>query len=247
MNMSPSDSSAPAVPSEQEQQQQLKILCYGDSLTAGTSPPRDELYPYGLHLEQSLRKQISATSTNAMPLSPLMVRWLGLPGWTATSMVESIDAPNGLRSLLRSVRNKTGSVPTLCIILAGTNDLAYQVEARPIVAALEGLHQSCHEEGVATVAVAIPPSAWQAKNTDAAKLASDVNQGLKRFCEQQPNSMATFALNPIEMFDTASRGNGPTLWSPDGLHFSPDGFQALGEGLAQDVMKALSQINKGTI
>ena len=31
-----------------------RILCFGDSLTAGTSPPLLENYPYAIHLEQAL-------------------------------------------------------------------------------------------------------------------------------------------------------------------------------------------------
>ena len=34
----------------------IRVFCYGDSLTAGTSPPSYELYPYAVHLEESINK-----------------------------------------------------------------------------------------------------------------------------------------------------------------------------------------------
>lgn len=46
--------------------------------------------------------------------------------------------------------------------------------------------------------------------------------------------MATFVECPI---DVASVGN--ELWSSDGLHFSPAGFKALGEGLAPSIAKII--------
>ena len=35
----------------------LRILAFGDSLTAGTSPPSNELYPYAPYLETALKKK----------------------------------------------------------------------------------------------------------------------------------------------------------------------------------------------
>ena len=57
--------------SSQEASNQRRILCYGDSLTAGTSPPFNELLPYGPYLE---------TELNASIEEEVVVRWRGLPG-----------------------------------------------------------------------------------------------------------------------------------------------------------------------
>lgn len=130
---------------------QKKVFCYGDSLTAGTSPPLPELHPYGPHLESELKRLVPN-------LSPV-VRWSGYPGWTATAMADqsTLDGPSGLRTFLRNIDAKTGSPASLCIILAGTNDLAYELDAQPVVDAILTLHKACHGEGVPTAAVGIPP------------------------------------------------------------------------------------------
>mmetsp|Transcript_25173 Transcript_25173/g.59883 ORF Transcript_25173/g.59883 Transcript_25173/m.59883 type:complete len:148 (+) Transcript_25173:165-608(+) len=86
-----------------------KVFCYGDSLTAGTSPPHVGNFPYGPHLEDSLSRDDGN----------VVVRWKGLPGWTAATMNEFINDPNvGLQPILD--RNPSLS---LVIILAGTNDI----------------------------------------------------------------------------------------------------------------------------
>ncbi|KAL3771365.1 hypothetical protein ACHAW5_000074 [Stephanodiscus triporus] len=70
----------------------LRVFCYGDSLTSGTSPPSGALFPYGPHLEDELNLLLAARSTTASsssssrsPHSTAMVRWRGLPGWTAAT------------------------------------------------------------------------------------------------------------------------------------------------------------------
>lgn len=207
---------------------QRKVFCYGDSLTAGTSPPLPELYPYGPHLENELKRLVP-------DLSP-MVRWSGYPGWTATAMADqpTLDGPSGLRTFLRNIDTKTGSPASLCIILAGTNDLAYEVDAQPIVDAILTLHKASHGEGVPTAAVGIPPSAWQRQSSAAADMAATVNTMLEEWCSSSSRGMATYVACPIS---ASSVGN--KLWCSDGLHFTPDGFKALGEGLAPAIAKIL--------
>lgn len=210
--------------------QQKKVFCYGDSLTAGTSPPLAELHPYGPHLESELKRLVP-------DLSPV-VRWSGYPGWTATAMAEgsTLDGPSGLRTFLRNIDAKTGSPASLCVILAGTNDLTYEVEAQPILDAIVSLHRACHGEGVRTAAVGIPPSAWQRQSSDAANMAATINDQLEEWCESssEARGMATYIACPIS---ASSVGN--ELWCSDGLHFSPAGFKALGEGLAPSIAKIL--------
>jgi len=211
-------------PTQLSMSKQHKIFCYGDSLTAGTSPPSPELYPYGPYLERSLHELMSDSGSSAV------VRWSGYPGWTAAAMADptTLTGPSGLRTFLRNISAKTGSPADLCIILAGTNDLGYAVDARPIFNDIQILHRESHGEGVPTAAVGIPPSAWQRSNADAANMAATVNTSLKEWCDATP--MATFVPCPIDM---STVGN--ELWSFDGLHFSKAGFQALGEGLAPSI------------
>jgi len=211
--------------------QRHRIFCYGDSLTAGTSPPSMGEFPYGTHLERALGIIDDGPSSAA-------VRWLGLPGWTATSLRDSLDAPNGLRTLLRRIHDSAGEPASLAVILAGTNDLAYEVESGPIIEALSDLHKAAHGEGVRTMAVSIPSSGWQSVDDRARSMATEVNDALRRMCSKSGDGglggMATFAEFPILGYEPGSG-----LWAPDGLHFSPEGYSCIGLGLAEDVASAL--------
>lgn len=219
----------------------LRVLCYGDSLTAGTSPPLDACYPYAPVLERAIGS------------STALVRHLGLPGWTADAMLKYANDEHGLNSLLKRTS------PHLAIILAGTNDLGYQSDSEPIMRALCGLHQLAHSLEVPTIAVGIPPSAYQAQQAEAASLAKSVNHGLREW-SSQCGSMApwrrTFAGGRVEV---TGGGSGPwatfvehpisqwrpndELWAPDGLHFSPDGYTKIGEGLAGVVVQRLQTLS----
>ena len=66
---------------------QHRILCYGDSLTAGTADSPWELYPYAPHLEKAL-------NTNANGGTSFVVRHRGMPGWTAEAMVDAKNDPS---------------------------------------------------------------------------------------------------------------------------------------------------------
>jgi lysophospholipase L1-like esterase len=221
---------------------EMRVLCYGDSLTAGTSPPLDTLHPYAPVLERALG------STTAL------VRHLGLPGWTASSMLQYANDEHGLNSLL-----KRGS-PDLAIILAGTNDLSYTSDDQSILRALYGLHEMAHDLEVPTLAVGILPSAYQAQQAEAAELAISVNRGLREWCSTRGSMVPwrrTFAGGTIVK---TGGGNGPWatyiepplsrwqrddgLWAPDGLHLSPNGYTKLGEGLAGAVAQRLHSLRQ---
>ena len=174
----------------------LRVLCYGDSLTAGTSPPLDTLHPFSPILERAIGS------------STAIVRHLGLPGWTAAAMLQNVnDDQRGLNSLLKRTS------PSLAIILAGTNDLGYNSEPGPILQALCGLHQIAHDLEVPTLAVGIPPSAYQAQQTEAAELAIAVNRGLRAWCDDRGNMVPwkrAFAGGRVA-FDSSDKFNRKTL------------------------------------
>eukprot|EP00591_Stephanopyxis_turris_P014292 CAMPEP_0195542704 /NCGR_PEP_ID=MMETSP0794_2-20130614/51739_1 /TAXON_ID=515487 /ORGANISM="Stephanopyxis turris, Strain CCMP 815" /LENGTH=244 /DNA_ID=CAMNT_0040676841 /DNA_START=180 /DNA_END=914 /DNA_ORIENTATION=+ len=228
------------------EKQQVRIFCYGDSLTAGTSPPLDNTFPYGVHLESSLVHHFGTSGGNeeTLPNITPVVRWKGLPGWTASTMVEYADDESfGLRASLRRVQNPSVS---LAIILAGTNDLGYEISssggggAKKVCHSVIGLHKIAHEEGVSTMAVSIPPSGWQSASTEGKKIAMDANEMLRSWCTENKDKV-TFVEFP---FGWNGGGDNDDLWSYDGLHFSPEGYRALGEGLApfvSDIVLANSE------
>jgi len=197
-----------------------RILCYGDSLTAGLSPPLNEMHPYAPYLEQALHQQTS--------LSNAIVRHRGLPGWTSSQMLaEANGDQTGLRSAIQ-----LGAPIDVVIILAGTNDLAYVEQVQPILEAILAMHQLCYDEGVQhTIALGIPSSGYQSVNQPVSLLAESINTELANFAQREPR--ATFVPFPFAFSD------GDDKWAPDGLHFTPHGYQVLGSALAPTVESIL--------
>ena len=209
------------------QKNQNRILCFGDSLTAGTSPPHFDTFPYAPHLDHALQQQFTNID--------VVVRHIGLPGWTSKDMVnEQLSERVGLRHAIQRVQ---GPPLSLVILLAGTNDMAYESNAQVTVESILKLHSICHEEKVPhTIAIGVPPSAYQTMNADAAALNLAINEGLMEYCAQNPKSM-TFVPFPFQY-----EHNGAN-WSTDGLHFSQEGYKLLGESLTPTVGQVLKSIS----
>ena len=212
-----------------------RIFCYGDSLTAGTSPPLDGLFAYGSSLERELGDDV-------------VVRWRGLPGWTAQTMSEYLDDGSvGLRAAVNGIDNPP---LTLVIILAGTNDIGFLTssintagDAHDVDAAVKpilNLHKACLEckngdddHKIRTLAVGIPGSAWQQMNTVASKLAADMNSAMKDFAQSYPEGLVCYTNFPFPYEKN-------DLWCSDGLHLTPKGYEHLGRDLAPVVRNILA-------
>lgn len=205
-----------------------RILCYGDSLTAGTSDGFFVEYPYAPHLQAGLQHQFGEHS--------VVVRHRGLPGWTAANMVEDLDGPaTGLRAAIQGIQDPALS---LVVILAGTNDLGYGVGEEEIFDSIATLHQVAWDNGVPrTIAIGIPSSGYQESNTDAKALATRVNEKLQQYCADRPKQ-ATFVSFP---FGYERDGEN---WARDTLHFSQRGYQVLGESLVPVVAMVLEDLDQ---
>lgn len=215
---------------------QHRVLCYGDSLTAGTtSEDFFRNYPYAPHLETAL------TASDDSNLG-VQVRHLGLPGWTAASMAQALDDGSvGLRATLRRIQETLeGQVPSVVIVLAGTNDLATSPDAQAIADHVAALHRAAREFGVPrTVAVGVPPSWYQSISEPARILTANVNQHLQAEAQSHAPAMS-FVPFPFPYERDGS------LWDPDGLHLSPQGYQILGECLAPAVRHLLRELDETT-
>lgn len=206
-----------------------KIFCYGDSLTAGTTPGREpHLFPYAPMLETQLKQEHQNES--------FAVRWKGFPGWMAASMVENqlVDGV-GLRAL---IQNKGID---LCVLLAGTNDLGMLLStesdknkaAEVIAQSIMSLHDIAHEEGVLTLAIGIPSSGYQAKVPDAKEIRIKANNILQNWCDEK-EGQAFFVEFPFDW------SPGDERWGADGLHFSELGYSEIAKCIAPKVYERTS-------
>ena len=223
------------------------IFCYGDSLTYGISPPGRETYPYSKYLEQDLNLLYNPSEPSGESQPATIVQHLGLPGWTSEQMLQHInDDKTGMCPIIRGITHPNVS---LMVILAGTNDLGMMTEsdkseARKIIESIIKLHQAainCAGTGPAskkfhTLSVGIPESAWQKKVPIVAELAEYVNNGIKHFASsEEAGGRVSYIDFPFGFDDKDTR------WSMDGLHFSAEGYQALGKQLAFPVKKLLDE------
>ena len=205
-----------------------RVLAFGDSLTAGCCgrPP----HPYATALCAELRRGCNASAAECVAL--------GHPGQTAARLVADLDRPDaGLRDALARAR-RGGEPFDACVLLAGTNDLLRR-EGSPdeIAAHLATLHGACHAAGARSVAIAIPPGAWQREADAARDAVRDATNALlsTNVCgSAAEGARCEFAAFPISYAD-------PALWSDDGVHPTPAGYDALGEGLAPAVARLLSR------
>mmetsp|Transcript_110001 Transcript_110001/g.206188 ORF Transcript_110001/g.206188 Transcript_110001/m.206188 type:complete len:360 (+) Transcript_110001:61-1140(+) len=201
-------------------QAHLRVLCYGDSNTAGFCSKGTKFEPYARSLEKALL---------APGIIGCDVFHAGLSGLTAEEMADKMDHSSirdvcgheheGLRKLIGKHR------PDVVIIMAGTNDIGRGAQPGHIMQHVGRLHDACHENGIPTIALA-PSSVPGVKCRDYLSMA------LKRYASVNPN-VAIYA-DIEELLPRGPLG----YWEPDVLHLSPAGSRALGQLLGPLVMQS---------
>ena len=153
----------------------LRILAYGDSLTAGYHNDGDDFSPYATSLAPALSAAAGAAAGS------VAVDVSGASGLTAVQLVENLDTKtlydvcdqeySGLRYILK--RNTSPQQYTAALVQLGTNDLADSTAvggsrtAEEILAAITSIHTLCHTHGLKTVALPIPPNKHSATKATA--------------------------------------------------------------------------------
>jgi len=202
-----------------------RILCYGDSNTAGFCAGGRNFVPYG----HSLSKGLAAVG------SPCEVSLCGLNGLCGDELAAKLDSPaikdtcgffgKGLARIMSEEGHQD-----LVIIMVGTNDLGKGASPESIMPHVRTLHAACHDQRVPTIALA-PPVILSGPSRIArprfARLLADfknATQGVVGFFD-------------VETMCSRSAWSG--FWESDQLHFSPAGSRELGRLLAPKVSKLL--------
>lgn len=193
--------------------QTKRILCYGDSLTAGYYRYGSEFHPYGDTLAKLSHANVDA---------------VGMSGWTSDEMVQNANlsdnedavgySSDGLIKLLKSK-----SYDIVCV-LAGTNDLGTGVSADDIIENLQASTRICLETNdgnqVKVLLLTVPPSRAEQytgprRSIVNSALASIASQHFGRVFVADAGSALPIA--EVE------------LWDSDMLHLSPKGSERLGQ------------------
>jgi len=202
-----------------------RILCYGDSITAGFYAGGKHFQPYG----QSLAEALIA---DGVPCESLVC---GLTGLTAVDLAKNTHAETiqdmvgypgqGLAKIL-----KDNSPCDLAILLIGTNDLGTGVPPQVAMQHIAQLHIDCHDRNVATVAIAPPTLPRGPQRADREHLV----ELLASWCSKTPGVVALF--DAEELIPNVP---GSGLWDPDEIHLSAMGSIKLGHRLAAPVARFL--------
>ena len=195
----------------------MRILAIGDSLTAGYCLPP----PF---------KPWAPVLSNLLPGTPKGDH-IGCSGWTTSQLVAAADSASvedvcgdvwpGARHKLKSAQYDVG------IIMGGTNDLAYGVSTKDIVANLASLHQMCWNAGASkTVLCSIPPSAGSGNPAHGA-----ANDALRAWADAQGPSKVLF----VDSSSLVPFARPSPLWMMDGLHMTAAGYEQFGTRLADAI------------
>ncbi len=198
----------------------MKILGFGDSLTAGT-PGYEPGYggdvrsQYGFWILESARKE---------GITTLQFQNQGIPGQLAAEMKPR------LRRLLE--RNEYDIV----IIMAGSNDLGWGHRPEEIYDVLSYLWNESTSKGIKTIACTIPPIGTRMPQHQEKQRI--LNGKILKEGSNRP------LLLLVDVFSALSDEEGiliPKYSSGDGLHLSIEGYRRIGEYLWDNVVRNLTR------
>jgi len=202
-----------------------RVLCYGDSNTAGFGNGGKTFHPYKIALEQALRQQGSRCE----------VVHDGRSGLTAEELSQKVNAVairdicghmgKGLERLLDEKKTD------LVIIMLGTNDIGAGTRPQQTLSYVSALHAVCHERGIPTIALAPPTVLAGQPRTDRDRFA----QMLAEYERATPD--AVFYADCEQLVPRTG-----AFWQADQLHLSSAGSDQLGSKLAPVVMSALASL-----
>jgi len=202
----------------------LKLLCYGDSNTAGFNAGGQAYDPYARTMAEELR--LAGTDCS--------VSVCGLSGLTAREMVVQSSCPaiqDAVGVVGQGIEVLLANQPDLVILMMGTNDIGKGMHPKAILDDICLLHARCHARGIPTVAIA-PPTLSQGSLTAAR---DELAALLDRWARVTPMVHVC-----ADIQDLVCRQAASTFWDHDELHLSPSGSAALGGRLAREVLRWLA-------
>lgn len=231
-------------PLPRHHQDHLRILAFGDSLTEGYTDFGTRFHPYGKIMRTKLAE-----------LLPNVKVSVDIEGQSGDCVLSSLDGDFQHR-LTTALQTPSGEPPKydLAIVLGGTNDLAYKLEAglvgaEEIFRGLGTLYEQILNAGTSLIAMTVPERAIDTRSSGLAVRARANREHLNRWIVEWTRAerrkrrdsgvpkVYTFDLAPLVPFpkDKSEDDETPfdeTVWSPDGLHMSASGYDFVGTQLA---------------
>jgi lysophospholipase L1-like esterase len=197
----------------------LKILCLGDSLTAGYQSSAGYGYisyhPYPEMLGNLLEKKKSITGIEFLVLNK------GINGDTTSGMLKRFHG------------NVENEEPDIVIIWGGINDLYRDCSSEDVMLNLKELYRRC-------VAIETEPVACSVTSTRGFLRLNEVIRDLNRLIETYC-VLEGFLF--IDLYEATADVDGQlkSLYSDDGIHLSRAGYQRVAETIFNKLEKYISE------
>ena len=203
----------------------IRILCFGDSLTAGSGRDTNILHPYSAKLQERFDNH-DKTELGPSKRPIFRVDNAGIPGERAKE-----EMLPRLYQTLQRARAKYSWV----IILGGTNDMKKYREnaasfdipegSKSIFHALVNLHNISHSFGAKTVAVSIPDRECEGSGTcfHLKEVHLKINELLKEFSSRNKEKVILADLASEVFLPRDER-----LWG-DPIHFNKQGYDKMAD------------------
>ncbi|KAK6840663.1 SGNH hydrolase-type esterase domain-containing protein [Apiospora arundinis] len=190
----------------------LRILCLGDSLTAGY--PDDHPYAH------KLKEVLEATD----PRLAVETAVDGRPG------DQVADGTFRRRMQMRWAEDEYDWT----IVLGGTNDLAWNVPGRKVLEALQNCWDIPLSKGGKVLALTIPDCEHQGASIGDRR--TSVNRAIKTHKQRNFYTYDLFEALPFHNMDPDERY---TVWNFDGLHLDAAGYDLMGQKVAEALLKII--------
>lgn len=196
----------------------IKILCFGDSLTAGYHSWGMEYQPYATRLEERLKHRY--------PSKEFDITVDGVPG----DLVTAGTFVSRLQHQLR-VNEQFDWV----VILGGTNDLGWGRTPEDVLISLEILWTMALESGAKVLALTVAANQACA-NTRYRQRLLDLNW---KILDHEEDSYFTADLFELIPWPTEDTDEQKRIWD-DGLHFTSIGYNMMGDVVADRLIDLLA-------
>lgn len=199
----------------------LKILCFGDSLTAGYSRYGTLHFPYAVHLKEPLKA--------AFPSTKVHIDVHGMSGALVQSQYTG--------RLSRSCEKVRGEPYDWIIVLGGTNDLGWGLQPEEIY---EGL-QKVWDIGLRSGANVLALNVIEAAFTDGTIIQrrDALNALIANHKQDRWYTMDLKSAVPYFALEESKRDD---VWD-DGLHLTEEGYKMMGEAIATHMVRLLGSLD----
>ncbi|KAL8814255.1 MAG: hypothetical protein Q9223_006509 [Gallowayella weberi] len=201
----------------------LRILCFGDSLTAGYSSYGYFHYPYAAQIRKELKK--------ALPATDVSVVVSGLSG-------DRVIAGQFLRRMRGMCAADAYPPYDWVIVLGGTNDLGWSERPDQVYEALKLVWDVALGTGANVLALSVLEAEYT--SGDVVQRRNELNGMIARHSQDRWHYLDLCAAVPYFNMNETMRQR---IWD-DGLHLTMDGYEMMGEAIATKLIELLHTVEK---